>query len=163
MKECNFDIQCILRAGLVDGKGETGNLTEAQATTVGSPRAVERRMGASVPRQVNLTAGGRHRAARRDGERETDAAAEVLLLAPARTRPRLRFHGNVAAAVPKPKRRRHRLGRATPRHATPTSRHATTRTTAPTPASLVGTHVTQRRQRANGGRQRARRKASPIT
>lgn len=44
------------------------------------------------------------------------------MLAPARTQPRLRFHGNVAAPVPK--RRRHRLGRATTGHATLRPRHA---------------------------------------
>lgn len=50
--------------------------------------------------------------------------------------PRLRLHGNVVAAVPK--RRRHRLGRATPRHATVRYAYVTARHAVPVGPSSHG-------------------------
>lgn len=99
-----------------DEKGEKGERISPRSESDPSERASQLNV------QVNLSERATSQSNRgRMGDivptrnQETDAARSRM------HQPRLRFHGNVAVS----KRRRHRLGRAVPYHATP--RHATPR------------------------------------
>jgi len=149
----------------VDNNGHNGEeILPGHGRRWSDPLVVER----SAPRRVNLAAredepvaGGRHRAARRQG-RETDAA-EVRSLphAPAASTFPWKCRGRGAEVPTASSRPCHATPRYTHVYGRPRLRH---QDTAPTHTRLSSaTHVTQRRQRANGGLRRARKKASLIT